>query len=121
MAATSFAKAALTPRRSCNDALTGLSALPEYGMWTATATVLASHGAPDVLVLRDDGLPTLVNFEFTGDARRLDPDRGGDEIMLAHLALWAGHRQRIIRLLYAAGVSVPRRVPRAFNPDIRRR
>jgi 3-methyladenine DNA glycosylase/8-oxoguanine DNA glycosylase len=104
---------------SVDDALTRLSALPGLGMWTATATVLASHGAPDVLVLRDYGLPTLVNFAFTGDAQRLDPDRGGDEIMLAHLAPWAGHRQRIIRLLYAAGISAPRRAPRAFNPDIR--
>ena len=105
---------------SVEDALTRLSALPGLGIWTATATVLASHGAPDVVVLRDYGLPTLVNFVFTGDARRLDPDRGGDEIMLAHLAPWAGHRQRIIRLLYAAGISAPRRAPRAFNPDIRR-
>jgi 3-methyladenine DNA glycosylase/8-oxoguanine DNA glycosylase len=104
---------------SVDNALIRLSALPGVGMWTATATVLASHGAPDVLVLRDYGLPTLVNFAFTGDARRLDPDRGGDEIMLAHLAPWAGHRQRIIRLLFAAGVSAPRRAPRAFNPDIR--
>jgi hypothetical protein len=50
----------------------------------------------------------------------LDPDRGGDEIMLPHLAPRAGHRQRIIRLLYAAGRSAPRHAPRAFNPDIRR-
>jgi 3-methyladenine DNA glycosylase/8-oxoguanine DNA glycosylase len=105
---------------SVDDALIRLSVLPGLGMWTATATVLASHGAPDVLVLRDYGLPTLVNFAFTGDAQRLDPDLGGDEIMLAHLAPWAGHRQRIIRLLYVAGVSAPRRAPRAFNPDIRR-
>lgn len=105
---------------SVDDALTRLSVLPGLGMWTATATVLASHGASDVLVLRDYGLPTLVNFAFTGDAKRLDPDRGGDEIMLGHLAPWAGHRQRIVRLLYVAGVVVPRRAPRAFNPDIRR-
>lgn len=102
------------------DALTRLSALPGLGAWTATATVMTSHGDPDVIVLRDYGMPTLVNYAFTGDAQRLDPDRGGDDIMLAHLAPWAGHRQRIIRLLIAAGVSVPRRAPKAFNPDIRR-
>jgi 3-methyladenine DNA glycosylase/8-oxoguanine DNA glycosylase len=102
------------------DALTRLSVLPGLGAWTATATVLASHGDPDVLVLRDYGLPTLVNFAFTGDARRLDPVRGGDEAMLAHLAPWVGHRQRIVRLISVAGVSVPRRAPQAVNPDIRR-
>lgn len=105
---------------STADAITRLSALPGLGSWTATATVLASHGDPDVVVLRDYGLPTLVNYAFTGDTKRLDPDRGGDEVMLAHLAPWLGHRQRIVRLLYNAGVAVPRRGPRAFNPDIRR-
>jgi 3-methyladenine DNA glycosylase/8-oxoguanine DNA glycosylase len=105
---------------STADALVRLSALPGLGTWTATSTVLASHGDPDLVVLRDYGLPTLVNYAFTGDTRRLDPDRGGDDVMLQHLAPWTGHRQRIIRLLYNAGVSVPRRAPRAFNPDIRR-
>ncbi len=101
-------------------ALTRLSALPGLGAWTATATVMACHGDPDVILLRDYGMPTLVNYALTGEARRLDPDRGGDEIMLEHLAPWAGHRQRIVRLISVAGVSVPRRGPRAFNPDIRR-
>jgi len=102
------------------DALTRLSALRGLGAWTATATVLASHGDPDVVLLRDYGMPTLVNYAFTGEVARLDPDRGGDDVMLGHLAPWTGHRQRIVRLLAAAGVSVPRRASKAFNPDIRR-
>jgi 3-methyladenine DNA glycosylase/8-oxoguanine DNA glycosylase len=102
------------------EALTRLSALPGFGAWTATATVLATHGDPDTVVLRDYGMPTLVNYAFTGDATRLDPDRGGDEIMLGHLEPWRGHRQRFFRLLFAAGISVPRRAPRQRNPDIRR-
>lgn len=105
---------------STQDALARLSALPGLGPWTATATLTSSHGDPDVIVLRDYGLPTLVNYAFTGDVARLDPDRGGDEILAAHLAPWAGHRQRIIRLIMDAGVSVPRRAPKAVNPDIRR-
>ncbi|MFN3257297.1 MAG: DNA-3-methyladenine glycosylase family protein [Ilumatobacter sp.] len=103
-----------------DQAIERLSALPGLGIWTATATVIASHGDPDTIVLRDYGMPTLVNYAFTGDATRLDPDDGGDARMCAHLEPWRGHRQRIIRLLYAAGVHVPRRGPRAFNPDIRR-
>ena len=101
-------------------ALERLSALPGLGAWTATATLLASHGDPDVIVQRDYGMPTLVNYAFTGESKRLDPDRGGDEIMAAHLAPWAGHRQRVVRLIMTAGVAVPRRAPKAFNPDIRR-
>jgi 3-methyladenine DNA glycosylase/8-oxoguanine DNA glycosylase len=102
------------------DARVRLSALPGLGPWTATSVITSSHGDPDTIVLRDYGLPTMVNHAFTGDARRLAPDEGGDEIMCRHLAPWAGHRQRIVRLLYTAGVSAPRRGPRARNPDIRR-
>lgn len=103
-----------------DDAITRLSALPGLGVWTATATALASHGHPDTVLLRDYGMPTLVNYAFTGDATHLDPDRGGDDVMCAHLEPWRGHRQRIIRLIYAAGIAAPRRGPRQRNPDIRR-
>ncbi len=104
---------------STPDALRRLTALPGMGAWTATSVITASHGDPDTIVLRDFGLPTMVNYAFTGDAKRVDPDAGGDEVMCRHLAPWTGHRQRIIRLLFTVGVGVPRRAPRAFNPDIR--
>ncbi len=100
-------------------AIERLSALPGLGVWTATATVIASHGDPDTILLRDYGMPTKVNYAFTGDATRLDPDAGGDAIMCAHLEPWRGHRQRIVRLLFVAGIDPPRRGPRAVNPDIR--
>jgi 3-methyladenine DNA glycosylase/8-oxoguanine DNA glycosylase len=102
------------------DALTRLTALPGLGLWTATSTITVSHGDPDTIVLRDYGLPTMVNYAFTGDARHLDPDAGGDERMCELLAPWAGHRHRVVRLLFTAGISPPRRGPRSFNPDIRR-
>jgi len=102
------------------EARTRLSALPGLGAWTATSVITATHGDPDTIVLRDYGLPTMVNYAFTGDARRLPADEGGDEIMCRHLAPWSGHRQRIVRLLFTAGVGLPRRGPRALNPDIRR-
>jgi 3-methyladenine DNA glycosylase/8-oxoguanine DNA glycosylase len=101
-------------------ALERLTALPGFGVWTATSVLTASHGDPDVIVLGDYGLPTLVNYAFTGDSRRLPPEDGGDEVMCAHLEPWRGHRQRIVRLLFAAGISAPRRAPRRANPDIRR-
>jgi 3-methyladenine DNA glycosylase/8-oxoguanine DNA glycosylase len=102
------------------DALRRLTALPGLGLWTATSTIGASLGDPDTIVLRDYGLPTLVKYAFTGSAERLEADRGGDEQMCVLLAPWAGHRQRIVRLIRTAGISVPRRHPKAVNPDIRR-
>lgn len=102
------------------DAIARLSALPGLGAWTATATLVITNGDPDLVMLGDYGMPTLVNYFFTGDATRLPPEPDGDRIMLEHLAPWNGHRQRIMKLLMASSVSVPRRAPRAFNPDIRR-
>jgi 3-methyladenine DNA glycosylase/8-oxoguanine DNA glycosylase len=102
------------------DAMRRLTAISGIGVWTATSVVIASLGDPDTIVLRDFEMPTMVNYAFTGDARRLPPDEGGDDIMCRHLAPWTGHRQRIIRLLFVVGVGTPRRAPRAFNPDIRR-
>ncbi len=102
------------------DALDRLQALPGLGVWTATSTVAACHGHADTIVLRDYGMPTMVNYFFTGDGRHLDADRGGDETMCAQLAPWSGHRQRIVRLIKRSSGFPPRRAPRAFNPDIRR-
>ncbi len=102
------------------DAITRITALPGFGPWTATATLVITHGDPDLVMLGDYGMPTLVNHFFTGDATRQAPERGGDEVMLRHLEPWRGHRQRVMKLIMASGVTPPRRAPRAFNPDIRR-
>ncbi len=101
-------------------ALERLTALPGLGVWSATSTMTVSHGDPDVIVLGDYGIPTMVNYVFTGEVDRLPPEEGGDARMAEHLEPWAGHRQRIIRLLFSADVSVPRRHPKSANPDIRR-
>lgn len=105
---------------TASDAMIRLTALPGLGVWTATSVIASSLGDPDTIVLRDYGLPTMVNYAFTGDARRVPADEGGDEIMCRHLAPWTGHRQRIVRLLSTVGAHPPRRGPRAVNPDIRR-
>jgi 3-methyladenine DNA glycosylase/8-oxoguanine DNA glycosylase len=107
-------------RMPAQEAVGRLTSLPGIGLWSATATAVATHGDPDTITLRDYGMPTKVNYAFTGDATHLDPDRGGDELMCAHLEPWRGHRQRIIRLLFAAKIDPPRRRPRRRNPDIRR-
>ncbi|MEX2626224.1 MAG: hypothetical protein WD225_05035, partial [Ilumatobacteraceae bacterium] len=97
------------------DALTRLSALPGLGAWTATATSTLSHGHPDVVILGDDGVPSLVSYALTGVVGRVD-----DQRMLELLEPFAGHRWRVVRLLHNAGVRAPRRAPRARNPRIER-
>jgi 3-methyladenine DNA glycosylase/8-oxoguanine DNA glycosylase len=98
-----------------DDALVRLSALSGLGAWTATSTAALSHGHPDVVIVGDYGIPTLVSYAFTGSSRRVD-----DERMLELLEPFAGHRWRVVRLLSVMGVSAPRRAPRARNPRIAR-
>ncbi|CAN5561937.1 3-methyladenine DNA glycosylase [soil metagenome] len=98
-----------------NEALVRLSALSGLGAWTATATAALSHGDPDVVIVGDYGIPTLVSYAFTGSSQRID-----DERMFELLEPFVGHRWRVVRLLYCMGVSPPRRAPRARNPPIAR-
>lgn len=94
-------------------AIARLTAVSGIGIWTATTALTASHGDPDTVVIGDYGLPSLVSFAFTGSTVRAD-----DATMLDLLAPFAGHRQRVVRLLYGAGVGPLRRAPRARNPRI---
>ncbi len=96
-----------------DDAVIRLTALPGLGIWTATATLTTSHGDPDLVIIGDYGLPTLVTYALTGEGRRVDDDR-----MLEVLEPFRGHRWRLVRLLYTAGIDLPRRAPRARNPRI---
>lgn len=98
-----------------DEALARLSVLPGLGPWTASSTVATSHGDPDVVVVGDDGIPTLVSYGLTGAVGRVDDAR-----MLELLEPFAGHRWRVVRLLYVAGTRPPRRAPRARNPRIER-
>lgn len=99
---------------SIADALRRLMAVPGIGPWTATSTLAATLGDPDVIVEGDYGLPTMVCWAFTGDATR----QRDDARMFELLEPFRPHRQRVVRLLFAAGASPPRRAPRARNPRI---
>lgn len=93
------------------DALVRLTAVPGLGSWTATSTAIACHGDPDLVLLGDFWMPTLVSYAFTGERRRV-----GDDRMLELLAPFAGHRWRVCRLVLAGGVGLARRAPRpAFH------
>lgn len=83
------------------------------GAWTAAEVVQRSHGAGDVVSVGDYHLPSAVGFVFTGRPRT------DDEGMLALLEPYRPHRQRVVRLVEASGVSAPRYGPRMALRDNR--
>jgi 3-methyladenine DNA glycosylase/8-oxoguanine DNA glycosylase len=95
------------------SAVQRLRLVPGVGAWTAAETVQRALGHPDAVSVGDYHLPHLVTYLFTG--RR----RGSDEEMLELLAPWDGQRQRVMRLVEASGIAVPRHGPRFSAPDLR--
>lgn len=91
-----------------------LVSLRGVGPWTSAETRIRALGDADAVSVGDFHLAHEVGFALTGT--RADDDR-----MLALLAPWAGHRQRVIRLIGASGVREPRRAPRLHPEDHRDR
>ncbi|ALX66373.1 DNA-3-methyladenine glycosylase family protein [Microbacterium sp. XT11] len=91
-----------------------LTSLPGVGPWTSAETRIRALGDPDAVSVGDYHLAHEVGYALTGS-------RTDDAGMLELLAPWAGHRQRVIRLIFASGVREPRRGPRLAPEDHRRR
>ncbi|GLJ80967.1 DNA-3-methyladenine glycosylase family protein [Microbacterium imperiale] len=91
-----------------------LTSLPGVGPWTSAETRIRAFGDPDAVSVGDYHLCHTVGYALTG--RRVD-----DDGMLELLEPWRGHRQRVIRLIYAGGVFEPRRGPRLHPEDHRDR
>jgi len=91
-----------------------LTSLPGVGVWTSAETRIRALGDPDAVSVGDYHLAHEVGHALTG--KRTD-----DDGMLELLAPWAGHRQRVIRLIFASGVQEPRRGPRLAPEDHRGR
>lgn len=90
-----------------------LATLPGLGPWTIAETLQRYCGHPDAISVGDYHLAHHVTYAFDGV-------RGDDARMLALLAPYAGHRQRVIALIKAAGIQEPRRAPRLTPQDHRR-
>lgn len=84
------------------------------GPWTSAETRIRALGDPDAVSVGDYHLAHEVGFALTGA-------RTDDDGMLRLLAPWAGHRQRVIRLIGLSGVREPRRGPRLHPEDHRSR
>lgn len=99
--------------RPAAQARAPLESLPGIGPWTSAETLLRSHADPDAVSVGDYHLARTVGFAFTGTPAT-------DADMLTLLAPWAGHRQRILRLIGLAGIRTPPRGPRMTIQDHRR-
>lgn len=89
-----------------------LTSQPGIGVWTSAETRIRAFGDPDAVSVGDYHLAHHVGYALAG--ARVD-----DDGMLELLAPWTGHRQRVIRLIYASGVIEPRRGPRLHPQDHR--
>ena len=90
-----------------------MSTVAGIGAWTAAETVQRSHGDPDQISVGDYHLAAFVGWALVGSPVN-------DDGMLELLAPWAGHRQQVVRLLYASGFRAPRFGPKATIQDHRR-
>jgi 3-methyladenine DNA glycosylase/8-oxoguanine DNA glycosylase len=90
-----------------------LRAYPGIGPWTSAEVRIRALGDPDAVSVGDAHLSHLVGWALARERRATD------ERMLELLAPWAGHRQRVIRLLEAAGIKAPRFGPRVAPRDLR--
>lgn len=77
-----------------------LGRLPGCGPWTTEMTLAFGLGDPDAVITGDLHVPALVAWALEGDAS----GRADDARMVVLLEPHRGHRFRLLRLLYAAGI-----------------
>ncbi|MCU1533031.1 MAG: 3-methyladenine glycosylase [Arthrobacter sp.] len=94
------------------EASAKMQAIPGIGVWTAAEVVQRTHGCPDAISVGDYHLAAYVGAALTG--RRTD-----DAGMLRLLAPWAGHRQRVVRMIGLSGFRKPTFGPRMTIQDHR--
>ena len=94
------------------EASAKLQTIPGIGVWTAAEVVQRTHGCPDSIAVGDYHLAAYVGAALTG--RRTD-----DAGMLRLLAPWAGHRQRVVRMIGLSGFRKPTFGPRMTIQDHR--
>lgn len=97
----------------CGDELAArLMSVPGVGPWTAAETTQRTHGDPDAVSVGDFHLAKDVGWAFEGGP--VD-----DDGMMRILEPFAGHRQRVVRLMYLSGFRRPRFAPRLSPADHR--
>jgi 3-methyladenine DNA glycosylase/8-oxoguanine DNA glycosylase len=89
-----------------------LRSLPGVGVWTAAETTQRSHGDPDSPSIGDYHTPSTVGLALAG--KPVD-----DAGMIELLEPYAGHRQRVVRLIELTGLRAPARGPHVQLRDYR--
>jgi 3-methyladenine DNA glycosylase/8-oxoguanine DNA glycosylase len=89
-----------------------LRSIHGVGVWTAAETTQRAHGDPDSPSVGDYHLPATVGIALIGTP--VD-----DDGMLELLEPYAGHRQRVMRLIEGSGIPKPMRGPRMTVQDHR--
>jgi 3-methyladenine DNA glycosylase/8-oxoguanine DNA glycosylase len=89
-----------------------LQTVSGVGPWTAAEAAQRAHGDPDAVSFGDLHLAAIVGWALVGE--KLD-----DDALAELLEPWAGHRQRIVRLVLVSGVMPPRHGPRLTIQDHR--
>ena len=89
-----------------------LRSIVGVGVWTAAETMQRAHGDPDSPSVDDYHLAAVVGWALIG--KPVD-----DDGMLELLAPWAGHRQRVMRLIEVSGFRKPSFGPRMTIQDHR--
>ncbi|WP_284251970.1 DNA-3-methyladenine glycosylase family protein [Litorihabitans aurantiacus] len=93
-----------------------LRSLPGIGVWTSALVTQTAHGDPDHPAYGDAHVSRAVCWAL---ARELLPAADADARMAQLLEPWAGHRERVVRLVLATGVEAPRRGHRMAPPPHR--
>jgi 3-methyladenine DNA glycosylase/8-oxoguanine DNA glycosylase len=94
---------------SPEEAYARLQEIPGIGPWTAAEAIRAAFGDPDAVSLGDAHLPDLVAWALAGQPR------ADDARMLELLAPYMGQRGRVVQMLKASRIKIPRFGPR-FAP-----
>ena len=89
-----------------DEAVAHLQKLPGVGAWTANLVVAGALGYPDAVPVGDYHLKNVIGWALAGEAR------ASDERMLELLEPYAGQRWRAMKLIFAEGISAPKRGPR---------
>jgi 3-methyladenine DNA glycosylase/8-oxoguanine DNA glycosylase len=90
-----------------------LSAVPGVGPWTLAEVACRALGDADAVSVGDFHLANSVGYALTGAHRSTDAQ------LLELLAPFTPHRYRAVRMVELAGITAPRRGPRAAIPDHR--
>jgi 3-methyladenine DNA glycosylase/8-oxoguanine DNA glycosylase len=91
------------------EASARLRTITGIGPWTAAEAVRVAFGDPDAVSVGDAHIPDLVAWALAGEPR------ADDARMLEILEPYRGQRGRVVALLEAGGVGMPRFGPR-FTP-----